>query len=64
MWQQPHLPPIQLPPVQLLSAQGDCVLYSRSLLGKVFGQAAASFSFEKFRYLCIMAGECGFTDEC
>ena len=32
------------------------MLYERDNLDKVFGLRADSFSFEKFRYMCIMAG--------
>ena len=35
---------------------GDCVLYERDHLGKVFGLHADSFNFDKFRYMCITAG--------
>jgi len=35
---------------------GDCVLYEREHLGKVFGLHADSFSFDKFRYMCITSG--------
>ena len=35
---------------------GDCVLYERDNLGKVFGLHADSFNFDKFRYMCITAG--------
>ena len=39
-----------------LKDTGDCVLYDRDLLGKVFGNAALNFNFNKFRYMCIMSG--------
>lgn len=39
-----------------LMETGDGILYERSELGKVFGLRAENFSFEKFRYMCIMAG--------
>ena len=35
---------------------GDCVLYEREALGRVFGLQADHFSFDKFRYMCITAG--------
>ena len=35
---------------------GDCVLYEREHLNKVFGLQADLLSFEKFRYMCITAG--------
>ena len=35
---------------------GDCVLYERAALGRVFGLQADHFSFDKFRYMCITAG--------
>ena len=35
---------------------GDCVLYQRDQLGQVFGLQADHFSFDKFRYMCIMSG--------
>ena len=31
-------------------------MYERNNLGKVFGLNADSFNFEKFRYMCILAG--------
>ena len=39
-----------------LKETGDCILYDRSELGKVFGNAAVTFNFDKFRYMCIMSG--------
>ena len=35
---------------------GDGILYERDNLPKVFGLQADSFSFDKFRYMCITAG--------
>jgi len=35
---------------------GDCVLYEKEHLNKVFGLQADLLSFEKFRYMCITAG--------
>ena len=40
---------------------GDCVLYERAALGRVFGLQADHFSFDKFRYMCITAG-CDYLD--
>ena len=40
---------------------GDCVLYEREALGRVFGLQADHFSFDKFRYMCITAG-CDYLD--
>ena len=39
-----------------LKDTGDCVLYERELMGKVFGNAAVNWNFDKFRYMCIMSG--------
>ena len=35
---------------------GDCVLYEREHLNRVFGLQADLFNFDKFRYMCITAG--------
>ena len=35
---------------------GDCVLYEKEHLNKVFGLQADLLSFDKFRYMCITAG--------
>ena len=40
---------------QLLES-GDGVLYERSHLNQVFGLQASLFTFDKFRYMCIMSG--------
>ena len=39
-----------------LKDTGDCVLYDRGQLDKVFGNAAVNWNFDKFRYMCIMSG--------
>ena len=39
-----------------LKDTGDCVLYDRAEMGKVFGNAAVNWNFDKFRYMCIMSG--------
>ena len=39
-----------------LKDNGECVLYDRGQLNKVFGNAAVNWNFDKFRYMCIMSG--------
>ena len=39
-----------------LTDAGDCVLYEREHLSKVFGLQADHFNFDKFRYMCITSG--------
>jgi len=39
-----------------LNDSGDCVLYEKSSLPSVFGLRADCFTFDKFRYMCIMSG--------
>jgi len=39
-----------------LNDSGDCVLYEKSALPSVFGLTADCFTFDKFRYMCIMSG--------
>ena len=39
-----------------LTDSGDCVLYEKEHLNRVFGLQADLFNFDKFRYMCITAG--------
>ena len=39
-----------------MTVSGDCVLYEKEHLNKVFGLQADLLSFDKFRYMCITAG--------